>query len=793
MSIGSPMRRHSWIPLAFLFLGLSLVLLLGAATQRKDREHIDREANITAEQLKLRLESCFDARAGLVRTLATYPWRSQDELIGAWGTRASALLPLYSGVQALNFVDPEGVIREVYPVEPNRAALNANLRKNVNPSVIAALEQAEASGAMTRTSIVELLQSGKGFALYQQIRDVDDQPIGFANGVFRVDVLMDSCLPEGRLRDNFAFALIDGDSIFYERPSPNVDTPSPYEVELPIDVTGEPWRFTLAPREAYLQATDSPVDEVWVALGVLLSTLLALAARYALIKQHDNEEREDQYRLLVENQTDLVVKVNMQGEFQYISPSYCEVFGKSEDELLGNAFMPLVHEDDREQTARSLERLRYPPHTAYHEQRAMTKDGWRWLAWSNRAVLDEKGEMVGITAVGRDVTEVKRLEERVAHAQKMRAMGELAGGITHDFNNLLQVILGNIEVQLMSDKHDAETRDSLERVRDIAERALHLTEKLATLSRQELTRPETFDINEFLKELKDLLGHTLPATVNLTVTLGDTPLTFHGDRSQLEQVLLNLCFNARDAVDSKGDIRIAAHEATVDGLAPNSPPELERGNYVLISVEDNGHGIDADDLPRIFDPFFTTKSTGMGTGLGLANSYSIVQQHKGVITAESAPGEGSRFVVYLPLASASDATDQTAPPPSSGSTSEPPSRAAAAGKMVLVADDNPELLDLTCTVLKNDGFDCCRASDGKQALEVFESNKDKIRLLVLDLVMPGMGGQEVAERVRQMSDDVQILFVSGYVPEKTQESLTEPVLKKPFTIEAFMETVRQMV
>ncbi len=781
-------RRHNWMPLGFLLLGLLLVLQLGIAGRSNDAERISLETRITAEQLKLRIESCFGSRAGLVRTLAGYPWQSREQVLSDWSVRASALFPLYSGVQALNYVDPDGVIRIVYPSGPNRAALDANLQEHPNASVVAALERAAVTGTMARTDIVELFQGGKGFALYLPIGGAAGPPAGFVNGVFRVEALMKSCLPEGRLRRDFAIALIDGDAVFYEQVDPQATGPSPYEVDLQINVTDKPWRFTIAPLKSYLAATADIVDETWVVLGVLLTTLLTLALRSALIQQRDMKAREEEYRLLVENQTDFVVKVNMDGEFQYVSPSYCELFGKSENELLGDAFMPLVHEDDRELTARSLERLHHSPHTSYHEQRAMTKNGWRWLAWSNRAVLDEKGDLIGITGVGRDVTDIKRLEERVAHSQKMRAMGELAGGITHDFNNLLQVILGNMEFLLLKDRHDAETRSALESVRDIGTRAMNLTKKLATLSRQGVSRPEVFEVGEFLHELEALLGHTMPASVDLIVTSPDEPLPIFGDRSQLEQVLLNLCFNARDAVEDKGFIRLRASRQHVDTAGIGPDPELAAGDYVVISVEDNGRGIEADILPRIFDPFFTTKQTATGTGLGLANSYSIVEQHNGTITVESAPGSGSCFSVRVPLA--------TPEALQSGSKRHETTPAyvqdRSEGGLVLVADDNVQLLELTRKVLEIAGYSTCTATNGKEALELYEARQDEIRLLLLDLVMPEMTGQEVAAAVREKSDDVRVLFMSGYVPEETQRALNEPMIRKPFSVSDLMEALDEL-
>ncbi len=781
-------HRHHWVPLAFLLLGLLLILQLAIAGKNNDAERINVEARITAEQLKLRLESCFDSRASLVRTLANYPWRSREQLIGEWTSRASSLLPLYTGVQALNYVDADGVIRVVFPVEPNRAALNANLRENPNPSVRSSLERATTTGLVSRTAIVELLQGGKGFALYRPIISDSGETLGYVNGVFRVGDLMNSCLPEGRLRRYFDFRLMDGGEVFYEQTDIRSSRAEDFAVALEIDVIDEPWEFTIAPQTSYLDATDDFVDELWIILGLILLTLLTAVLRFALVKQRDVEAREDEYRLLVENQTDLVVKVNMQGEFQYISPSYCEMFGKSEAELIGFAFMPLVHEDDRELTQRSLERLTRPPYTSYHEQRAMTKDGWRWLAWSNRAVVDDDGNLVGITAVGRDVTEVKRLEERVAHTQKMRAMGELAGGITHDFNNLLQVILGNVEYLLLTGKVDEETKKSMESVRDVGLRAMSLTKKLATLSRQDLSKPELLDINVFLGELKGLLGHTLPSSVDLTVETPEKPLFVFGDHSQLEQVLLNLCFNARDAIDSKGRIAIEAQRRTIGDSGAGPDPELKAGEYVAITVTDDGHGIEAEDLRRIFDPFYTTKGTGAGTGLGLTNSYSIVEQHDGTITVESSPGDGSTFTVWLPLSSPGrfeTASEQTAAIPGDRPT-------AGSGELALVADDNPELRELASKVLKRAGFETLVAANGKEALEIFRARQDEIRLLVLDLVMPEMSGQDVAAEVRKLSSDVSILLVSGYVPEDTKRELKEPIIRKPYTIDELMDALQEM-
>ena len=217
-------------------------------------------------------------------------------------------------------------------------------------------------------------------------------------------------------------------------------------------------------------------------------------------------------------------------------------------------------------------------------------------------------------------------------------------------------------------------------------------------------------------------------------------------------------------------------------------PRLAAGDYVVITIEDDGQGIQPDDVPRIFDPFFTTKGPETGTGLGLANSYSIVEQHGGTITVDSEPGEGSCFSIYLPL-STDDANETTGPGESDETRQR---RLPRRGEMVLIADDNAELRDLASRVLESAGYETCVAADGREALELFRANREKIHLLILDLVMPEMGGQEVAETVRRLSDDVRILIVSGYVPEETKRSLNEPVLRKPYTIDELMQALEDL-
>jgi PAS domain S-box-containing protein len=778
--------RQKFITPAIFFLGLLLVLILGIVSNKRDDERILLETRITAEQVKIRLESCVDSRAKQIRALASLPWESSQQAIDTWTDSASILLPIYSGVLAYNYVDPDWIIRVVYPPDTNQRALNANLRENANASVSRALAAAEGSSQLTRTDIIDLLQSGKGFAFYKKILSPEGQPLGFVNGVFRVQDLMDSCLSEKPLRNHFVFGLFEDDDLIYSQPRSNMSLQSRYLVTLPVEMVGQPWRLSFAPLQSYLDATNSIVDEVGIGLGILMAFLLAIASRILLRQQSFLSEKEDKYRLLVENQTDMVVKVNPEGEFLYVSPSYCKTFGKPENELLGKQFLPLVHEDDREHTQKSLDSLKHHPHTSYHEQRAMTKDGWRWLAWSNKAVLDTKGEIEAITAVGRDVTEIKSLEENIAHSQKMKALGEMAGGITHDFNNMLQVIIGNIERLLLDDTLSQETKQTLEQICNVVVRAMNLTEKLSTLSRQEKTHKEAFDMNQLLAEMIVLLEHTFPASVSLSSVLAEQPLPVFADKAQIEQVLLNICFNARDAMESNGNISIITSRETLARSFLRQIPDVDPGEYCVIAIVDEGCGIEPDVIPRIFDPFYTTKASGSGTGLGLANCYSIVKQHRGMILVDSIPDSGSSFSVFLPMSQSEEELPREDPVAVH-------TLAKTQNKLVLVADDNVEILELTRSCLKYAGFETLGATSGSQALELFHQYRHEISLVVLDFVMPDTGGQETAEQIRLVDNDVKILFVTGYIPEDVNATLTEPIIRKPYKRTEFLKTVEQLL
>lgn len=784
------MRKTTLLPALFFLAGAAALVPLATFIQRSEAQRILRESSITRDQVALRITACIDARARLVNSLARHPWTGLTQLRQEWTLRAGTLYELYDSVLALNLVNADWRISIIHPVSGNAAAADFDLHQHPSPSVPAALTQAEAGRELVRSDILQLLQGGSGFALYQRIVAADGATLGFVDGVFRLQELMQTCLGEEPLRDRFALQLSEPDgSVFWQLPESGATLIDGFASAITFDVLGKPWTLHFSPTASWLDSQHDPFDEVWPLLALGLLGALALLLRSLMVKHGRLQQSEHQYRLLVENQSDLVAQVDAGGNFMYVSPSFCRLFGRREGELLGQPFMPLVHEDDRELVTQSLATLRQPPHTCYHEQRARTPAGWRLLAWSNSAVLDGRGNIAAITAVGRDITDMRQLEIRAAHAEKMQALGNLAGGISHDFNNILHVVLANIEFLMLDHPDDAPLQAELASISHTLERAMALVARLASLSRQDPLRKDIIDLNEFVGEVLALLRRTLRPSISLHFQPAARPLHVKVDKSQLEQVLLNLCFNARDAITGNGNIRLTLDEGRPARLSAEGEPAAAA--YACLRICDDGSGIPVEVLPHIFEPFFTTKSPGNGTGLGLANCHSIIRQHLGEITAHSQPGEGAEFRLYLPLAEADTDTDTGAAPEPA-----PPAAAAAPADTVLapqrgcilVVDDDAEILRLTAALLRNAGFRTLVASNGEEALQLLTRHHDDVVLVLMDVLMPVLGGIEAADRMQEEHPALPVLLMSGYVPDALQSG-DRRLLRKPFTRETLLEAV----
>ncbi len=777
------------IPVLFFVIGIGGTSFLYQLIQTNETQRLRLETEITTEQVRMRLEAWIDSRTSLAEHLSAGQFIDRADIEEKFPLEASAFVELYPGIQALNFIDRQWVIRLVVPPATNAAALNKDLHDHTGAGVVAAIQRAEDNKQATRTPVIELLQGGKGFATYHPLTDTSGNWLGFVNGVFRIRELVDACLYEDVLRDRFAFVLMDSDGAeaYAHRWQNNAHTDK-HSITIPLRVVDQDWYVHLAPHAEYLADASTSADEVMAAVALLMITGLALLLRVSLVRQETLRQSQAKYRLLVENQIDLVVQLDPQGCFLYVSPSYCEAVGRREDELLGESFLPIVHVDDRDQTLAALAELEKPPHRSYVEQRAITATGEVWQAWTNAAVLDKDGRLTAINSVGRDVTRRRELEDKLALSSKMQAVGQLAGGIAHDFNNLLQSMLGNLQFVVQDIKPSGQTADDLNEIENCIEKAMVLSRQLLVFGRRQGLAPRREDLNDVVKITLDQVQTTLRSSIKLVFSPLREAIPVQVDRGQIEQIVQNLCDNARAAIATEGKISISTSIRRVDNEFCEKHPELQPGAYAMLVVADNGHGMSPEILVRIFEPFFTTRAVGDGTGLGLATIFGIAQQHKGTILASSTEDLGSDFTVLLPLVD----TDIEEPAPRK---SQEPNTGNQ--ETILLAEDDHGVRDLAIRVLKRANYNTLTAEDGLKAVEVFTANQETIDLVMLDMVMPKMDGREVRERIRELKPEMPIMFASGFDPATLMADgppIDErDILMKPYGISDLLGKVREVL
>jgi signal transduction histidine kinase/ActR/RegA family two-component response regulator len=378
----------------------------------------------------------------------------------------------------------------------------------------------------------------------------------------------------------------------------------------------------------------------------------------------------------------------------------------------------------------------------------------------------------------------EQLEEQLRQAQKMEALGRLAGGVAHDFNNLLTVIKGHSELLIDRMKPTDVFHGSAQQIMKTADRAASLTRQLLAFSRMQVLQPRVLDLNTLVADMSKLLRRLIREDIEFSFRLGDSLGRVKADPSQLEQVLLNLTVNASDAMDQGGKLTIETKNLVASEEYARTRQPLKAGRYVMLAVTDTGHGMDAVTKSRIFEPFFTTKEPGKGTGLGLATVYGVVSQSGGFIWVETSPGNGTRFEIYLPAAVEKE---------DAASYERRPKRAERGSETVLIVEDDEEVRSLASEFLRGAGYHVLTAEDGKEALEISERMGSAIQLLLADVVMPRMRGPELARRLKARFPELKIVFMSGYLDQATcrEEILQEAaVLQKPFSRDALLRQIR---
>jgi PAS domain S-box-containing protein len=460
---------------------------------------------------------------------------------------------------------------------------------------------------------------------------------------------------------------------------------------------------------------------------------------------------EEKYRLLFENASDAIF-VAQDETIKFPNPQLSLLMGYSSEELTSKPFKYFIHPEDSEMVVEMhKKRLQGYNVPSTYSFRAITKTGDILWVEVNKVIITWEEKPATLTFL-RDITPQKKMEAQLLQAQKMEAIGQLAGGVAHDFNNLLTAIIGYGHLLKSETSKDDRMSAYVGQILNAAERAAILTNDLLTFSRKQIINPQPVNLNNIIKNMESLLLRVIGEDIELSTVLADTDLTIMADSTQIDQILMNLATNAQDAMPKGGSLIISTDRVELNNEYIRRYGYGKPGSYALVSVEDTGIGIDDNIRGRIFEPFFTTKEVGKGTGLGLSMVYGIVKQHDGYINVYSELGRGTTFKILLPLI---QSTVKEAKPDNL-------IRVKGGTETILIVEDDKEVRNLLKEVVSNAGYHIIEAVDGDNALELFHKNQDEIHLLILDVIMPKKNGKEVYAEIKKVKSDMKVIFVSGY-------------------------------
>jgi len=486
---------------------------------------------------------------------------------------------------------------------------------------------------------------------------------------------------------------------------------------------------------------------------------------------------------------DLIFYKDKDGFYLGCNRAFCEFIGKkSPDDVVGITDYDLFDKDladfFREKDASMLAQStsqRNEEWVSYPDGRRVLLDTLKTPYFTN------DGELIGLIGISRDITAYKELEGKFLQAQKMEALGTLVGGIAHDFNNMIAAITGNLYLVRKRAGDLPYVEKKLDNIETVSFRAADMIKQLLSFARKSRVEIKPFSLTPLVKETIQFMHSTIPENITIQQNIDGAPLLINGDSTQLNQVLMNLVSNARDALEDSDSpcisIKLKAFHA--DKKFIQAHPNLHAKAYAHLSVEDNGEGIAESDIEHLFEPFFTTKEQGKGTGLGLAMVFGAVETHQGAIDVESVMGQGTTFHIYLPLLESTVVEIEA----------EPIAKEAAQGhgELILLVDDQESILEMGQEVLVSLGYKVLTAENGQKAIEKYKAHADEIKLIIIDVVMPIMGGDLAAQNIRQINPDVKIIFSTGYDKNTQLNMVNETVITKPFSIVKMSHVMRQQL
>lgn len=523
----------------------------------------------------------------------------------------------------------------------------------------------------------------------------------------------------------------------------------------------------------------------------------ALSKRNIELEQMNTrlKESEERYRLLVETMNDGLIIEDLEGSITYVNHKFMRMMGYNEDELLTRTASDFLDDVNFSKYSRYAEECHKGDISPY-ELTWIKKDGTPLpTIVSPQSILNSQGQIKGCFAVITDITERKNAEEEkrnmeqhLQQAQKMESIGTLAGGISHDFNNSLQAIIGYTQILIMDKDEENPDYSKLASIERAAKRASELTQQLLAFSRKVESKMKPVDLNKEVRDVKNLLERTIPKMIKIELELEKDLQIINADPSQIEQIMMNLAVNARDAIGEEGKIVIRTENAVLNESDCKNLPGLTPGSYIILSMTDNGKGMSPEESERIFEPFYTTKAQGKGTGLGLSMVYGLVTKHNGHVACASKQGVGTTFKIYLP------AIKQVLPETADKKEKDIPQGGT---ETILIVDDELFVRELGEQILAKFGYSVISASDGESALEIYFNNKEKISLVILDLIMPGMGGKKCLGEFLKRDPDVKVIIASGYSPDgdvkSTMEAGAKGFISKPYNVRNMLSEIREVL
>jgi len=529
-------------------------------------------------------------------------------------------------------------------------------------------------------------------------------------------------------------------------------------------------------------------SEVSLLMGIAPQIAISINNAKSLRQIMESEER---FRTLSENSPDIIYTADNNGFLTYINPAAHKIMGYAQEDVIGQHFTEFIKTDDVGTVLEAFDRIKQRKETIKDfEGKLLSKDGTlRLFDMSLAPNLNAAGEMTGIVGTLKDVTEQRKLEYQLRDASKMNALGRLTGGISHDFNNILHAISAYNQLLTMKKTEADPDWKYLMNIDGLTKKATDLIKQLLIFSRKVESKLVPIDINREIKNYYELLLSTFPKTITMRLNLAEDLHLINGDTTQLGQVIMNLAVNAKDAMPEGGKLSIQTKNVELATPIERDNVKINAGHYVLFRISDTGCGIKKENLDQIFEPFFTTKETGKGTGIGLSVVYGVIKNHDGYIFCTSKPGKGTTFELYLPTADIMMIEEKM-------ETGKKPALSKG-HETILLVDDEPSLLETGQKLLSFLGYNVLTASSGEKALVAIKREEERIGIVIMDLLMPGMGGEKCLVEIMKIFPSMKVMIASGNTASvKTEDIINagaKAFIQKPYYIENLSKIIREIL